>query len=140
MNARVFVDTNIFVYAHVSDDTNKHKMAYELLRRNLIKTPVIISTQILSEFYSAMIKYKRADDEIRAFITEIIKCVNVMSVSLPTIELCIKLKMKYNYSYWDSLVLSSALENGCEVLYSEDMQHGQIIENFVTIHNPLRVL
>jgi predicted nucleic acid-binding protein len=140
MNARVFVDTNILVYAHVSDDPNKHERASNLLRRSLARTPVIISTQILGEFYSAMMKYKRADDEIRIFIAEIIKRVNVMPVSLPTVELCIKLKMKYGYSYWDSLVLSSALENGCEMLYSEDMQHGQIIEDSVTIHNPLRVL
>ncbi|MDR0516418.1 MAG: hypothetical protein LBH25_05165 [Fibromonadaceae bacterium] len=46
------------------------------------------------------------------------------------------LKKKYHYSWWDSLVLASALENGCQTFYSEDMQHKQIIESSIKIINP----
>jgi len=46
------------------------------------------------------------------------------------------MKEKYGYSWWDSLVLSAALGNGCSILYSEDLQHKQIIENSLEIVNP----
>ena len=42
------------------------------------------------------------------------------------------------FSFWDSLIIKSALENGCETLYSEDMQHGQLIDNRLTVINPFR--
>ncbi|MBX6423467.1 PIN domain-containing protein [Thermosulfurimonas sp. F29] len=45
-------------------------------------------------------------------------------------------KEKYKYNYWDSLIIASALENDCSVLYTEDMQHGQIIEGRLKIVNP----
>jgi len=136
MSDRIFIDTNLFVYAHVSDDTVKHEIAVELLCREIIGFQVIVSTQVLTEFYSAMSKHKLAHDEISSFLADIIRCSNVASVSLTTVELCLKLKDKYGYSYWDSLILASAVENRCRTLYSEDMIHGHIIEGRLTIQNP----
>lgn len=49
---------------------------------------------------------------------------------------CLALKKRYGYSYWDSLILASALESECSVVYSEDMQDGQSIEQTLTIKNP----
>ncbi len=46
------------------------------------------------------------------------------------------IKDKYGFSYWDSLVIVAALENGCKILYSEDMQHQQLIEDVLQIVNP----
>ena len=135
MSGRVFIDTNLFIYAHISNDTVKHETAAGLFRQ-IIGSQVIISTQILSEFYSAMSKHKREHYEISCFLTDIIRCSNVVAVSLATIELCLKLKDKYGYSYWDSLILASAVENSCKTLYSEDMRHGHYIEECLTIYNP----
>ena len=126
MSGRVFIDTNLFIYAHLSDDIVKHETATGLFRQ-IIGFNVIISTQVLSEFYSAMSKYKRTHFEISCFMTDIIRCSNVAAVSLTTIELCLKLKDKYGYSFWDSLILASAVENSCKTLYSEDMKHGHCI-------------
>jgi predicted nucleic acid-binding protein len=136
MSVRIFIDTNLFVYAHVSDDALKHEMAVELLKTRMPGAQVIISTQVLSEFYSVMSKYKRPHSEISRFLTGIIRCANVAGISLPTVELCLKLKDKYGYSYWDSLILASAVENNCGTLYSEDMRHDQTIEERLTIQNP----
>ena len=47
-------------------------------------------------------------------------------------------KEKYAYSYWDSLILASALENNCPIIYTEDMQSGQIIEDSLKIINPYK--
>lgn len=57
-------------------------------------------------------------------------------MSLQTVFGAWKLKEKYKYSYWDSLILSAALENSCSVILSEDMQHEQVIENSLQIMNP----
>ena len=50
----------------------------------------------------------------------------------------IRIKAQYGLSFWDSLIIASALEAGCTILYSEDMQDGQIIEKSLTIKNPLK--
>ena len=136
MNGRVFIDTNIFVYGHISDDFGKHEIATDLLKNQVSGSKIIISPQILSEFYAAMTKYKRLHNEIAKFLTDIAYRANVAPISLSTVETCLKLKKEHGYSYWYSLVLSSALENDCGVLYSEDMRHGHVIENVVLIQNP----
>jgi predicted nucleic acid-binding protein len=133
---KVFVDTNIFVYAHTDDDTTKHDKANKLLGETLAGKEVTISTQVLNEFYSGMMKHHRTHDEIKGFLYEIIESANVAGLSLLTIESSLLLKEKYRYSWWDSLILASALENDCVTVYSEDMQDGQLIENRLTIKNP----
>ena len=136
MSVNIFVDTNIFVYAHISDDKAKHAMAVELLRIRLLGKKIVVSTQVLSEFYSAMSKYKRSHEEISAFLADIIRNANVTSISLVTFEFCLKLKGRYGYSFWDSLILAAAIRNDCAILYSEDMQHGHVIEGILTIQDP----
>ena len=135
MNDRIFIDTNLFVYAHVSNDAVKHECAVELLKAKISGNQVIISTQVLSEFYSAMSKYKRPHSEIHSFMIDIIRCTNVSSISLATVQKCLELKDKHGYSYWDSLILASAIENDCRILYSEDMRHSHVLDG-VTIQSP----
>ena len=48
------------------------------------------------------------------------------------------IKGRYKYNYWDSLIIASALQNNCSVLYTEDLQDGQVIENALKIVNPFR--
>ncbi|SFO87434.1 PIN domain-containing protein [Hydrogenimonas thermophila] len=60
----------------------------------------------------------------------------IVSFSLDTQIKAIDIKEKYKLQYYDSLILATALENGCNILYSEDMQHNQIIENQLKIINP----
>jgi predicted nucleic acid-binding protein len=57
-------------------------------------------------------------------------------VDISTIKLCWKVRRKYSYSYWDSLIIATALENNCSILYTEDMQDGQLIEDKLRIGNP----
>ncbi len=64
-----------------------------------------------------------------------IKC-EVNMITLDTIQLALKIFSKYQYNYYDCLIIASALENGCAILYSEDMQHKQIIDKKLLILNP----
>ena len=53
-----------------------------------------------------------------------------------TIKKAIEIANKYGFSFYDSLIINAAIESGCKMLYSEDMQHGQVIEKKLTIINP----
>jgi predicted nucleic acid-binding protein len=136
MNDNVFIDTNIWGYVYTDDDEEKRRAAFQLLE-SLSSRNIIISPQILSEFYSLMNKHKIPHDTIIQKMGKIIDSVNVCGTTLLTIMNCIRLKEKYGYSWWDSLILASSLESNCDAVYSEDMQNGQVIEKSLRIINPL---
>ena len=135
MRDKVFVDSNIFIYAKVkSQDTEKYIGAQRLLRS--IDQQVIISVQVLNEFYNTLVRIGIDDAAIQSFLKQIIQTTLTKPINKSTVELCWKMRNEYHYSYYDSLILASALESGCTILYSEDMQHGQVIEKKLKILNP----
>ena len=71
-------------------------------------------------------------------IEEISSICEVVAIEINTIKLALRISDKYKYSYYDSLILASALENGCSIVFTEDMQNGQIVEEFLSIINPFR--
>jgi predicted nucleic acid-binding protein len=138
MSDRIFIDTNIFIYAYiVNNDDAKHKISATLLKTDLKGKNICISPQVISEFYVAMARLKQSHQKILSCIADFVPFTNVADTSLSTVEYCLSLKERYGYSYWDSLILSSAIGSGCPIIYSEDMQNGQIIENRLLIQNPL---
>jgi len=136
MSSRVFIDTNIVTYAHISNNPDKHTAALTLLKEKLSGSRVWISTQILSEFYSALSKNKYEHDKIVEFIYAMTQQLNVYPVTLEIVEKALSIKNRYQLSYWDSLMLSTALICECDVVYTEDLQHKQIIDGKLTIINP----
>ncbi len=143
MSNKVFVDSNIFVYAYLdsnNDDQHyKHLKAINCLKEICLNNKVVISTQVLSEYYSALLKNKISDLDIQESAKYLINSVEISPISKYTITETYDIKNKYRYSYWDSLIISSALQNDCSLLYSEDMQHQQEIANKLTIINPFLV-
>lgn len=136
MTDKSFIDTNILVYAFLENDRAKHDSALELMS-GIIDTEVFVSIQVMNELYSALSKNKVNHEAITEYLFEIEEKINVQPIYFNTIKKCLSLKKRYSYSYWDSLILASSLENSCSILYSEDMQHGQLIENKLKIINPL---
>ncbi len=76
---------------------------------------------------------------IQENIEVIITITEVEIITVETILLAHRLKLQYQFSYWDSLVLVSALNANCEFIYTEDLQHQQVIENRLTILNPFKL-
>lgn len=132
MNHKPFIDTNIWIYAHLESDDIKNNQALTLLDS---LPELIISTQVLNEYYAVMLKYKIADEIIQDNINVIIDASHVTLIEIATIQSAHKIRLQNSFSYWDSLMIASAIENSCTVLYSEDMQHLQKIQN-LTIVNP----
>ena len=132
MSDNVFLDTNIFIYAY-SDELDKKECSFELLN----KLPCITSTQVLSELSNVCFKkLKFSDNAISNVIKEVMNFCDIFIVNETTIQRAIFIKGRYGYSYYDSLILASALESNCSILYSEDLQHGQVIDNLLKIVNP----
>lgn len=135
MSDKVFIDTNIWVYAKIEgDDFEKHKKASLFLK--YLSYQIIISTQVIGEYYNALLKNKIADIEIQHSIEQLLPEVELDAISMNTIRKSWEVKLKYYFSVYDSLIIASALQAGCTTLYTEDLQHKQLIEGKLRIVNP----
>lgn len=131
MKDKVFIDTNILLYLLSNDKAKK------IVSKEILKSNHNISTQVLNEFSNISLKkFNLSGFDIIEAIKKISEKTTVFIFNEETIIDAINLKEKYKLQYYDSLILATALENGCTVLYSEDMQHDQIIENQLKIINP----
>ena len=137
MRDKIFIDTNILIYAYTEKEIEKQNTAIKVLYSN--RKNIVISTQVVNEFSSALIrKYKVKPDILSPRVKEFFTLFNVALIYYSTIEKAFDLIQKYNFSYYDSLIVSSALENECSILYSEDMHHGLVVENKLKIINPFK--
>ena len=132
--ALVFLDTNIWLYAFIAgQDTTKSQIAKDLIRRS----EIIISSQVINEVCVNIIKKAHLDESsvrqvIRAFYSKYRICVVDSSLLLRASEL----REARQFSFWDSLIVSSALAGGARILFSEDMSDGLLVENQLKISNP----
>ena len=135
MSVKIFVDTNIWVYAHLEvENDNKHQKANVLVEETI--QPLVISTQVLHEYYSAMLKNKMTDEWIQTNTEAMLEYCDVQLITLSVVRLAHRIKIRYHFSYWDSLIIASALDAGCSLLYSEDLQSHQVIEDKLQVMNP----
>jgi predicted nucleic acid-binding protein len=128
--ADVFFDTNVLLYL-LSDDIAKADRADALLGAG-----GVISVQVLNEFGSVALGKKAANfTEIREILAAIRAICLVKPMDIETHELGLNVAERYRFSVYDSLIVAAALRAGCSVLYSEDLRHGQSIEQ-MTILDP----
>lgn len=135
MSAKAFLDTNIIIYCYSQDEPDKQHRARECAQEN----QSWISTQVLNETINTL-KRKFSLDyrQIGAVVDELSQQSQIAVVSLNTIRKALEVAQRYQYSYFDSLIIASALEAECDRLYSEDLQDGQKIDNVLTLINPFR--
>lgn len=135
MKDKCFIDSNILIYAHSNLDLKKQDISQNLLKSENL----VISVQVLNELISVFRKkFKKDWKSIEKIISETTEYYAVYPINEATVNLAIKLSIKYKYSYYDSLIIATALESGCKTLYSEDLHHTQIIDKTLTIINPLK--
>jgi len=127
-----FFDTNILIYA-LNVSPGRSDIASRLLDRG-----GIVSVQVLNEAVSvARRKLGLAWDEVEIFLDAVRGLCRVAALTIETHEASVALSRRYGYAIYDSAILASAIESGCTVLYSEDMQPGQRVGG-LTIVNPFR--
>ena len=140
MNApagKVFVDTNILVYAHdLNAGTKRHRAATELKRLWESQTGVL-SIQVLQEFYVTVTKKVRnpiSREEAMGLIEEYGKW-EITGIGVDEILKAVDLERRHKFHFWDALIVQAALASDCTQLLSEDFQHGQKIES-LAVRNP----
>ena len=134
MNDRIFVDTNLFVYS-IANEPQKRSIAEKVL----LAHEVIVSSQVMSEFLSVtMRKQILPAHQAITYAKQFMQVFEVTAITQQTVILACEMMMKYQFSYWDSLIVAAALESRCLWLYTEDLQDGQQIEATLTIYNPFQ--
>ena len=137
MSDKVFFDTNVLVYAFDQGEPEKGAIARRLIHNLGAQGNLVLSTQVLQEFYVAVTRAGRSilprgkAEEIVNDLAEF----PLLQVDRTIISLAMKRHQDGGFSFWDSLILESALRSGCARLLTEDMHDGLTIDS-LTIRNP----
>lgn len=137
MNAELrFVDTNVLVYLFDGDAESKQERARELLREGHCAERTVISTQVLGEFYVSVTRKlatpldpdraRRAVEDLCAFTVAPIRSELVLAA--------IRRSQRSKLSYWDGLIVETAIDAGAAMLLTEDLKHGQVFDSLRVVN------
>ena len=136
MSDKIFLDTNIVIYAHTDHDIVKQKKAQSLMTVQR----VMISTQVLQEASNILNKkLKHHWSDVAKVLNDLIANTDVYTNNKNTVLKACYIAEHYKFSFYDSLIISAAIEAEATILYSEDMQHNQLIEKQLKIINPFKI-
>lgn len=128
-----FLDTNIVIYS-IGNDPIKRQKSIALLSQS-----PILSVQVLNETANTLLrKFKMPVQDVQTITKALAKECKIEPLTENTHVLALEIKQRYQFSLYDSLIIAAALIAQCNVLYSEDMQHGQIINDQLKVINPFR--
>ena len=140
MNARDFIDTNVFVYQLERLDVRKAAIADRLIRQGIVDGTACISFQVVQECVNTALRKAEiplTEPDLRRYLDSVMVPFLIVQPSFRLYHSSLDIHARYQFSFYDSLIVAAALEAGCTRLYSEDMQHGHQIQN-LTIQNPFR--
>ena len=132
-----FVDTNILIYAHDVSAGQKHDRAQQLIRDLWQSGQGCLSIQVLQEFY-VNVTQKVTQPLSAEIAAQIIADLSVWEVHCPRVEDvldAVRLQKRYQISFWDAMILASAAQLGCQILWSEDLNPGQVYDQ-VEVQSP----
>ena len=137
MTDKVFVDTNILVYAHDLDAGDKHGLAADIVSKLWESRNGVLSTQVLQEFYVTLtrkVSSTLSKLEARKLVQKYSNWHVVLNDPLIIVQAS-EIEESYNLSFWDALIVSAAYSQNVPTILTEDLTHGQIIEG-ILIENP----
>jgi predicted nucleic acid-binding protein len=129
-DALEFIDTNILVYAHDSSAGSKHERAKGLVKDLWGSQKGCLSIQVLQEFYVNVTSKvsKPLDAETAKLIMTALSSWRVHAPVIKDVLSSIDLHLRYGISFWDAMILQSAAQLGCQVVWSEDLNPGQVYD------------
>jgi predicted nucleic acid-binding protein len=131
-NRTIALDTNILVYCHSYNEPDKQKTAIDLFALY-----PVISTQVLSEYLNVVKRnLNLPKDEIMDVCLQNVELCILQPVTFTTLKYARSLIDVYDFQLFDSIIVAAALESNCHILYSEDLHHGLVVDNRMTIINP----
>lgn len=130
------LDTNVIIYLLDGSDPAKFRRAEQLVQTGLSKRSCCISQQVIQETLNvATQKLKFVPEDAERLLNKTLLPLFQMIPVARLYQRGLRIQSRYQYSFYDSLIIAAALEAGCKILYSEDLQNGQRIEQ-LTILNP----
>lgn len=132
-----FVDTNILIYAHDANAFRKGEPSIELISRLAADGVGAVSIQVLAEFYNVALRKLQLESETAEAIVRDFADWRLHSPDHASIISAIQLQRRYQLAWYDAMILNSAIESDCSVLWTEDFQDGQRFGDLV-IRNPYK--
>ena len=135
-NPRVFVDSNIWLYAFIEgDDPTKTAIAKSIVAGSQIVT----STQVINEVSRNLLrKAQFTEERIQTLIDSFHARHSVVPLDQATLRRASELRARHQFAFWDGLIVAAALAGQAEILYSEDMHDGLLVDGQLQIRNPFR--
>ena len=132
MTTKIALDTNILIYLYDDSDERKRNIS-----ESLILDRPIIGSQVIFEFLNITKRLlKLPKNELMDKANKLFRVCEIVSMNQMTITKAKDLIIKYDFQLFDSLIVASALQSNCTVLYSEDLHHNLMVENQLRIINP----
>lgn len=138
MKGKYFIDTNIIVYAFDESSPKKQARALRLIEEALVKGVGVLSTQVVQEFLNVALKKFAVPlrwDHAQMFLTTVLAPLCNIFPSIDGYQEALLIHSQTGFGFYDSLIVSSAIKAECEILYSEDLQHGRTVRG-TRIINP----
>ncbi|MFC0262186.1 PIN domain-containing protein [Fontibacter flavus] len=130
--SRIAVDTNVLLYFLDTSMANRRDISADIILQN-----PFFNSQSLSEFVNVLNRrWKYPKEKIVEVLGKILEICQYVPLKQSTISIANELVRKYDFQIFDAFIVASALENDCEVLYTEDLQHLLLVENKLKIINP----
>lgn len=136
--ARAFFDSNILIYSDDAGEPRKREIAREFIERYFSAGAAVVSVQVLQEYFNVVTKKQKMDPSVARVKVELLSKF-VAHITLPEdVLLATDIFRLHKLSFWDSMLVRSAKQAECKILFSEDMQHGRIIDG-LQILNPFLI-
>ncbi|HKI11111.1 MAG TPA: PIN domain-containing protein [Candidatus Acidoferrum sp.] len=136
MSGKAFVDTNVLVYAHDPQGGAKSIRARRLVRQLWLEKSGVLSTQVLQEFCVNVRRkflHPMSTEEFGELLGDYMKWHTVVN-SGESIVRALEIERRYQLSFWDAMIVQAAASARCEVLYSEDLSHGQEYQGVLVVN------
>lgn len=137
MKDKFFIDTNILVYANDRSEKEKQDRAKQILFDGIAHGNIAISSQVLGEFYVTVTRkiVKTLASKIAQKQIGLFKSIEIVDINFYLVMQAIRISRMHSLSYWDALIIAAAEKSKCSIIYSEDLNPGQVIDG-VTVENP----
>lgn len=132
---KIFIDTNLIIYANDRRDPQKQGKAIEVISELMGNGLGVISTQVLQEYSSVALTKLKQDHGIVLRQLVLLESFDVVLMTPALIRRAIEIRSSYNISFWDSCIISAAESSGCDSIFSEDLNAGQYYSG-IKVVNP----
>ena len=131
-SSKIALDTNILIYLYDNSNPEKRNIAL-----NLLSEKPQIPAQVISEFLNTLLRLlPMTKEDLLMHAANLFEECNIIPTLAVTLHCASLLTKKYQFQLFDSVIVASAIQEDCDILYSEDMQHKLLINNTLRIVNP----